>query len=77
MRHEMIGRPRMERREGGKMWIQKAIKHPGALHEELGIPEGTKIPVRKLEKAAHSRSPLMRKQANLDMTLQGFHHGRK
>lgn len=34
-------------------WIQKAIKHPGALHKELHIPEGKKIPKGKLEKAAH------------------------
>lgn len=25
------------------------IKHPGALHREMGIPEGTKIPMRKLQ----------------------------
>ena len=33
-------------------WIQKAIKHPGALHEQLGVKEGEKIPARKLAKAA-------------------------
>lgn len=33
-------------------WIQKAIKHPGALHKELGVPEGKKIPAKKLEAAA-------------------------
>lgn len=26
------------------------IKHPGALHRELGIPEGEKIPMKTLEK---------------------------
>ena len=35
-----------------KKWIQKAIKHPGALHKELGVPEGKKIPEKTLEKAA-------------------------
>lgn len=33
-------------------WIQKAIKKPGALHKELGVPEGKKIPEKKLEAAA-------------------------
>ena len=35
-----------------KKWIQGAIKHPGALHKELGVPEGKKIPGKKLAKAA-------------------------
>lgn len=29
-------------------WIQKAIKEPGALKKELGVPEGGKIPKAKL-----------------------------
>ncbi len=33
-------------------WIQGAIKKPGALHKELGVPEGKKIPEKKLEEAA-------------------------
>ena len=28
-----------------KKWIQNAVKHPGALHRQLGIAEGVKIPV--------------------------------
>ena len=33
-------------------WIAGAIKKPGALHKELGVPEGKKIPAKKLEAAA-------------------------
>ena len=33
-------------------WIQKAIKKPGALHKELGVPKGKKIPKAKLDAAA-------------------------
>jgi hypothetical protein len=33
-------------------WIQKAIKKPGALHKELHVPEGKKIPAKKLAAAA-------------------------
>ncbi len=58
--------------KGGK-WIQKAIKHPGALHEELGVPKGKKIPQAKLEKAENSRNPKIRKQANLAETLKKMH----
>jgi hypothetical protein len=32
-------------------WIQGAIKKPGALHEELHVPKGKKIPKKKLDKA--------------------------
>ena len=53
-----------------KKWIQGAIKKPGALHKALGVPEGKKIPESKLEKAEHSKSPLMRKRANLAKTLK-------
>lgn len=53
-----------------KKWIQGAIKHPGALHRELGVPEGKKIPASKLAKAAHSSNPTLRKRANLAKTLK-------
>ena len=33
-------------------WIQKAHIKKGALHEELHVPKGKKIPKAKLEKAA-------------------------
>lgn len=54
-------------------WISKAIKHPGKLHRELGVKEGKKIPAKKLEKAEHSKSPTIRREANLAKTLKGFH----
>jgi len=53
-------------------WISKAIKHPGALHKSLGVPEGEKIPAKKLKKAEHSKNPLTRKRANLAATLKGL-----
>jgi hypothetical protein len=53
-------------------WIQKAIKKPGALHKELHVPEGKKIPMKKLTKAEHSKNPTLRKRATLAKTLRGF-----
>ncbi len=53
-------------------FIAKAIKHPGALHKELHVKKGEKIPAAKLEKAAHSKNPKERKQANLAKTLRSF-----
>jgi|SRR5208337_2056686 len=54
-------------------WIQGAIKHPGALHKELHVPAGEKIPAKKLAKAAHSSNPTLARRANLAKTLGGFH----
>ena len=36
----------------GKNFIKGAIKKPGALHTDLGVPQGTKIPKSKLDAAA-------------------------
>jgi len=54
-------------------WIQKAIKHKGALHKELGVPEGKKIPESKLKKAESSKNPKLAKRAHLAETLKSFH----
>jgi hypothetical protein len=56
--------------KGGK-WIQKSIKHPGALHKQLGVPQGKKIPEGKLEKAAKAPGKLG-KRARLAETLKGM-----
>lgn len=53
-----------------KKWIQEAIKSPGKLHRELHIKEGSKIPSKKLEKAADSKDPVIRKRAILAKTLK-------
>ncbi len=55
-----------------KNWIAGATKNKGALHRELGVPLGTKIPAAKMAKAANSQNPTMRRQASLAKTLKGF-----
>lgn len=58
--------------EGGKVkWIQKAIKKPGALHKELGVPKGEKIPAKKLAAAAKKPGKLGQR-ARLAETLKGM-----
>jgi len=52
-----------------KNWIAGAVKHPGALHKELGVPEGEKIPKKKIAKATHSDNPLLAKRARLAETF--------
>lgn len=51
-----------------KKWIAGAIKKPGALHKELGVPEGKKIPKKKLEKAEKAPGKLGQR-ARLAATL--------
>lgn len=55
-----------------KKWIQGAIKHPGALHKQLGVPAGQKIPAGKLNKAAKSGGKLGQR-ARLARTLKKMH----
>jgi hypothetical protein len=66
---------RYKRASGGRLWIQDAINpsKKGALHKSLGVPKGKKIPIDKIHKAEHSKSPLLRKRARLADTLRGFH----
>lgn len=42
----------------------------GALHDDLGIPQGQKIPVSKLEAAAESHDPLVRKRAHFALNAR-------
>lgn len=51
-------------------WIKGATKNKGALHRALGVPEGEKIPEKKLSKAEHSENPRIRKEASLAKTLK-------
>jgi hypothetical protein len=60
-------------KEGGmaEKWIQKAIKKPGALHKQLGVPEGKKIPAKKLAAAA-KKPGKVGQRARLAETLKGM-----
>jgi hypothetical protein len=56
-------------------WIKGAIKHPGALHKELGVPSGEKIPAKKLAKAAKAGGK-EGQRARLAETLKDMKHKR-
>lgn len=53
-------------------WIQKMHMKKGALHKELGVPEGKKIPAKKIAKAEKSSNPKLAKRARLAKTLSGL-----
>jgi hypothetical protein len=52
-------------------WIQKMHMKKGALHKEMGISEGKKIPAKKLNAAAKKGGKLG-KRARLAKTLKGL-----
>lgn len=55
-------------------WIAGATQNKGALHRNLGVPQGEKIPAKKLQAAAKSSNPTIAKEASLAKTLKSFHH---
>lgn len=57
-------------------WIEKAIKHRGALHKELGVAQGQKIPTSKVAAAAKKGGKLGAR-ARLAQTLSHMQHGAK
>lgn len=48
------------------------IRHPGALRKSLDVPDGEKIPAKKLERAEHSDNPKLRKRAILAQTMKSW-----
>lgn len=55
-----------------KKWIAGAIKRPGQLHRDLGVPQGEKIPAGKLAAAA-KRPGKVGQRARLAQTLKSMH----
>lgn len=54
-----------------KNWIAGATKNKGALHRNLNVPEGKKIPAAKITAAA-KRPGVVGKEARLAQTLKGL-----
>lgn len=73
-------------KKGGRKWVAGAIKHPGALHRDLGIPGGEPIPAGTLAKVKGAKpgtkvksggkavtvTAKIKKRANLATTLKKF-----
>ena len=53
-------------------WIAGAIKRPGQLHRDLGVPQGQKIGKSKIAAAA-GKGGAVGRRARLAQTLSGFH----
>lgn len=59
-----------------KLNIKKAIKKPGQLHKDLGVPAGKKIPAAKLAAAA-KRGGKVGQRARFAKTLKKISSKRK
>lgn len=59
-----------------KKWIQKAIKKPGQLHKDLGVPVGKKIPAKTLNQAA-KKGGKVGQRARLAKTLRKMNKKKK
>lgn len=57
-----------------KLNIKTAIKKPGQLHKDLGVPQGKKIPEKKLEAAA-KKPGKVGQRARFAETLKKMHKG--
>ncbi len=57
-------------------WIQGANIKKGALHQQMGIPQGEKIPAAKLQAAAHSKNKTLARRARLAETLKSMQKGK-
>jgi hypothetical protein len=67
---------RLAKAKGGKsdpLWIEHAGMKKGALHKALHVPEGKKIPEKKLAKAGHSKNPHMEHMAQAAENMKGLH----
>lgn len=58
-----------------KKWISGAIRNPGALHRDLGVPEGEKIPASRIQQAAHGSGATARR-ARLALVLRKINRNR-
>ena len=56
----------------GAFFIQKAIKKPGQLHKDLGVPQNQNIPAKKLEVAAQKGGKIGQR-ARFAQTLKKMH----
>lgn len=58
----------------GGHFIKAAIKKPGQLHRDLGVPQGKKIPAKKLNAAAAGKyGKKTEERAHFAKTLKAMH----
>ena len=68
-----------KKKKSKKNWIQGAVKRPGALRTKIlgkNAPASKKISESQLNKAAKSKNPTTRRQANLAKTFKKMNRRR-
>lgn len=56
------------------MSIHIKPSHKGFLHKDLHVPEGKKIPAKKIESAEHSKDPAVSKRAVFAENAKHWNH---
>lgn len=56
-------------------FIKGAIKHPGALHKELGVQKSKSIPLKRIQSAAHTPGK-EGERARFALTLRKINKGK-
>ena len=59
-------------RLAGKIAIKKS--HQGLLHQNLGVPQGQKIPVSRMRSAANSGDPALARRAQFALNARQWNH---
>ena len=54
------------------MAIEIKPSHKGLLHKDLGVPQGKKLSIAQMQKAASSGSPAERKRAQFAINARGW-----
>ena len=49
--------------------------HRGLLHKDLGVPQGSRIPVGRIKAALKSKSAAIRKRAQFALNARKWNHG--
>lgn len=65
---------RAKREARGGKFIQGMHLKKGALHRQLGIPQGKKIPMSTIHRAEHSDNKLLSKRAHTADMLKHLNH---
>ena len=59
---------------GGSSSIHIKPANKGKLHADLGVKQGQKIPVKRLEAAKNSSDPAVRKRATFALNARSWSH---
>jgi len=63
----------------GRTWIKEAVNpgKKGALHSALAVPQGETIPLKRVQAAAQSTNPTLRREAQFALNVRNLGRGKR